>query len=63
MARESDRKVPDNQVVLRDFGGFVPNADPHDLPAGVAVDQVNATSVRPGELRPRQGYRVVRFDQ
>jgi hypothetical protein len=28
-------------------------ADPHDLPPGTVVAKVNATSVRPGELRGR----------
>lgn len=57
-----DPKKPDAQVVIRDFAGFHSNEDPHDLPPGVSTKQVNATSVRPGELRVRQGYKVVLFD-
>lgn len=60
--RQVDPKRPDDEVVVRDFGGWAPNMDPHDLPPGVAVSQVNAASVRPGELRVRSGCRVVRFD-
>jgi hypothetical protein len=58
----SDPKKPDGQVVIRDFGGFQSNTDPHDTTPGVAIVQVNATSVRPGELRVRQGFRVVNFE-
>ncbi len=58
----SQVKQPDGQVVIRDFGGFESNTDPHDLKPGVAIVQVNATSVRPGELRVRQGFRVVNFE-
>jgi hypothetical protein len=58
----ADPKVPDGQVSIRDFGGFVTNADPHDIAPGTAVRQVNAQSVRPGELRARPGVKVVQFD-
>lgn len=58
----SDPKVPEGQVQIRDFGGFVTNADPHDLAPGTATKQINATSARPGELRARSGVRVVQFD-
>jgi hypothetical protein len=49
-------------VVIGDFGGYEPNADPHDVPPGVSVLQVNAMSWKPGELRVRPGFRVVQFD-
>ncbi|MBX6312829.1 MAG: hypothetical protein IRY99_07935 [Isosphaeraceae bacterium] len=62
MARPQDPKRPEAVVAIRDFGGFVTNADPHDLPPGVAIVQVNATSVRPGELRARSGFKVVQFE-
>lgn len=62
MPKPVDPKKPDGQVVIRDFGGFESNTDPHDIAPGVAVIQVNATSVRPGELRVRQGYKVVNFE-
>jgi hypothetical protein len=64
MARRpaKDRKVADDQVVIGDFGGYEPNADPHDVPPGVSVLQVNAMSWKPGELRVRPGFRVVQFD-
>lgn len=57
-----DPKRPDARAEIRDFRGFEPNADPHDIAPGVAVDQINATSVRPGELRVRLGCKVLRFD-
>ena len=59
----SDPKDPEGQVRFRDFGGFVTNEDPHDLTPGGAVKQINATSVRAGELRGRPGVRIVQFDQ
>ncbi len=62
MARRDDPKAPEAVVAIKDFGGFVTNSDPHDVPPGTAVRQVNATSVRPGELRARPGVRVVQFD-
>jgi hypothetical protein len=57
-----DPKKPEAKVAIKDFGGFVTNADPHDVPPGTAVRQINATSVRPGELRARTGTKVVQFD-
>jgi hypothetical protein len=60
--RAKDRKDPDDQVVIGDFGGFEPNADPHDVPAGVSIVQVNAMSWKPGELRVRPGFRSCTFD-
>jgi hypothetical protein len=60
--RASQPHDPDIRVEIRDFGGYVPNADPHDLPPGTAQAQVNAIVIRPGELRCRQGARVVLFD-
>lgn len=62
MARAIDPKKPDTKVVIRDFPGYAPNADPHDLPPGVATQQVNAVAWKPGELRVRPGYAVVQFD-
>lgn len=59
---KADPHTPDARVEIRDFGGWQPNTDPHDLPPGAAQAQVNATVVRLGELRPRLGTRVVLFD-
>jgi hypothetical protein len=61
--RGNDPKKPDAAVVIRDFGGYSPNADPHDLTPGVAIRQINAMSWRPGELRVRPGYKAVQFDE
>ena len=49
MPRSSDPEAPEAQVAIKDFGGFVTNSDPHDVPPGTAVKQVNATSVQPAE--------------
>jgi hypothetical protein len=57
-----DPNKPYGRVVIKDFPGYVPNTDPHDVPPGVAVRQVNAMSLKPGELRVRPGFAVVRFD-
>lgn len=62
MPRTRDPKLPDARVQIRDFAGWIPNSDPHDIPPGAAVEQVNATSSRPGELRVRSGAKVVKFE-
>lgn len=62
MPREADPKKPDSKVVIRDFPGYQPNVDPHDIPPGVAIVQVNAMSFKRGELRVRPGYVAVQFD-
>lgn len=62
MARPIDIKKPESRVVIKDFPGFVPNADPHDIKPGVATKQVNSTSTRPGELRVRLGAQVLQFE-
>jgi hypothetical protein len=50
------------QVEMRDFGGLASYPDPHDVNPGTARVQVNAGSVRPGELRVRSGFKRVQFD-
>jgi hypothetical protein len=63
MPRKSeDPKTPVGQVVIKDFGGLISNEDPHDIPPGTAIRQINAQSIRPGELRARPGTKVVQFD-
>ena len=47
---------------MTDFPGYKPNIDPHDIPLGTATVQVNAVSLKPGELRVRPGFAVVQFD-
>lgn len=58
----ADPNKPTHRLVMKDFPGYTPNVDPHDLPPGVAVTQINAMSLRPGELRVRPGFVVVQFD-
>lgn len=61
MAREVDPNAQQGRLIIKDFPGFRPNWDPHDLPPGIAMHQTNAMSLRPGELRVRPGFRVVFF--
>lgn len=57
-----DPNQPVGRLVMKDFPGFAPNIDPHILPPGTSSDQVNAVSIRPGEMRVRPGFAVVQFD-
>lgn len=63
MAKRDDPKAVEGAVVMRDFPGLATNIDPHDLTPGSAQVQVNVTSNRPGELRTREGWRRVKFDE
>lgn len=49
-------------VEIMDFTGLITNANIIDLPPGAAEVQVNATSVKMGELQVRLGMREVAFD-
>lgn len=62
MPTNVDRNKPQGRMVMKDFPGFRPNVDPHDLPPGVAISQINAVSWKAGELRVRPGFAVVEFD-
>lgn len=56
--------LPDSsKVSIREFAGLFVAQDPHDLPPGGAVRQVNVQCLATGELRVRSGTRNVRFDQ
>jgi hypothetical protein len=59
----SSENTSETQVVsMRDFPGLVLNADPREVPAGAAQEQVNVVSVQIGHLASRKGLRVVTFD-
>jgi len=45
------------------FGGMVSSIDPHDVPPGQSVLQINGTAVRPGELVVRGGLKELSFDE
>ena len=47
---------------IRDFPGLVTAADPHDLAAGAAEEQLNVQSGRAGTLEVRPGYKTVTFE-
>jgi hypothetical protein len=49
-------------AVVNDFPGMVDNIDPRDLPPGAAEIQLNATSVKMGELQIRLGLRDITFE-
>jgi hypothetical protein len=57
-----DPKLPDSSVRITDFGGMSPGTDQHDNHPGLSYVQVNAVSHHPGELRCRQGFRVLKFE-
>jgi hypothetical protein len=57
----TDSRAPDSQVTIKDFPGLMGYPDPLDLPAGAAISQTNLISIRPGEIRARGGYKIVRF--
>ena len=44
------------------FAGMVSSVDPHDIPPGQAVLQINGMSVRPGELTIRGGLKELSFE-
>ena len=50
------------QVMVDDFPGILENVDSRDQPAGAAEAQVNACSIKVGELLVRLGLREVVFD-
>jgi hypothetical protein len=68
MADTKSPSPPNNQqdqgpnVVMRDFSGMASNMDPHDIPPGQSVHQLNVGVGPQGELRVRLGARVVQFD-
>jgi len=50
-------------VDVRQFQGMFSNADPHDLPPGMSVVQVNAAVIIVGQLQVRRGLRELKFDK
>jgi hypothetical protein len=58
-----DPKLPDQRVSMRDFPGLVTASDPHDIPLGAGVRQINAQSMQPGELRVRRGTQVLKYSE
>lgn len=58
---QRDPRLADEQVAITKFLGMAPSQDPHDLEPGLAAVQVNCYSIHPGELRCRQGIKLVTF--
>ena len=61
-SKSPSQNVPGPNIVIRDFTGLACNSDPHDLPPGGSVNQVNCGVGPRGELRVRLGAAVVQFD-
>lgn len=49
-------------VMIVDFPGIMMNVDPRDFPEGASEEQVNACSLKIGELNIRNGIRAVTFE-
>jgi hypothetical protein len=62
MPSPKDPKQPQGRVIIADFPGLSPVPDPHDAAPGYASFQVNVTAAYQGELRVRDGFRVLRFE-
>lgn len=60
-AKQTDPKEADEQVVISDFHGMAPSQDPHDIDPELAAIQINCVALHPGELRARQGVKLVTF--
>lgn len=58
----SDGDKPRAAVEMTDFPGLVLDVEPHDLPPGAAVTQVNVTSENIGSLTSRKGFVVLNFE-
>lgn len=56
--------MPDQpqRVEIVDFAGMIDNVDPRDLPPGAAQLQINAVSLKMGELQVRRGLKDVTFE-
>lgn len=50
-------------VQIRDFPGLMTKPDPDDVDPGAAVEQTNAQSHHPGELRVRPGVERLNFEE
>ena len=55
--------VPRPTIIVLDFHGILLSADPINLPDGAALEQLNATSLKYGELIIRQGIKALSFDE
>lgn len=59
---KADARIETGKIRVKEWIGYIPNSDPHDLPPGASPDTLNVTSVRPGELTVRLGVSEVKFD-
>ena len=50
------------EVKIEEFQGMATNADPTDLPPGLAAEQVNIGGIERGILTLRRGLRPLTFD-
>ncbi len=61
-ASNKDPKRANAQVVISKFAGMAPNQDTHDTDPSLSAVQINCYSIHPGELRCRQGIKLLTFD-
>lgn len=59
---DPERPAPPPDLVIKDFGGMEPNADPNTVTPGKSLHQVNVGHGPAGELRVRLGARPLRFE-
>ena len=56
-----DAKTADARLVIKEFKGMAPSQDPHDIDPSLSAYQVNCFAMHPGQLRARQGIKLVQF--
>jgi hypothetical protein len=59
----AERRQPRTEYRARDFPGLTVGADPTDLQAGAAVEQLNVQCVQEGEIQTRPGLRRLTFEE
>jgi hypothetical protein len=60
MPQNSERQIP--PVSINNFPGLMTNKNPHQIPPGGALEQVNATQRTDSQLDVRPGTRPISFE-
>lgn len=50
-------------VAIRNFAGMAPHSNPHAIPPGSSIRQINVAVGPKNEFRVRRGCRQLKFDQ